>query len=98
MLGQTLAEAKVPLPRGADAAYGASGVYDYRHPDRLGAIRLQSNPSRGIDWIRITPFRESYASEPVPGNQPVTSVPGRSSARILNFPSQSSADFCFPML
>jgi hypothetical protein len=69
MLGQTLAEAKVPLPRGADAAYGASGVYDYRHPDRFGAIRLQSNPSReiGLD-SNYAPFRESYAYEPVPGN------------------------------
>jgi RHS repeat-associated protein len=36
----------VPLPGGAVAAYGSSGLASYRHPDWLGSMRFVSTPSR----------------------------------------------------
>jgi RHS repeat-associated protein len=62
MNGQTLKKAFAPLPDGGIAAYTASGLAYYRHPDWLGSSRLASTPTRGIySDTAYAPFGEPYA-------------------------------------
>lgn len=57
------AESLVPLPGGAQAVYGASGILYYGHPDHLGSIRLGSTSSRTVSFdVAYAPFGEPYAS------------------------------------
>ena len=62
MNGQALAKAFVPLPAGATAVYGSSGLSYYRHSDWLGSSRLASTPSRTVYYdSAYAPFGEAYA-------------------------------------
>jgi hypothetical protein len=61
--GQALQKAFVPLPGGAQAVYGASGILYYGHSDHLGSIRLGSTSSRTVSFdVAYAPFGEPYAS------------------------------------
>jgi RHS repeat-associated protein len=52
----------VPLPGGAVAAYGSSGLVSYRHPDWLGSMRFVSTPSRTFYYSgAYAPFGEWYS-------------------------------------
>lgn len=63
MNGQTLVKAFVPLPGGAQAVYGPSGILYYGHSDHLGSIRLGSTSSRTLSFdLAYAPFGETYAS------------------------------------
>ena len=63
MTGQTLVKAFVPLPGGAQAVYGPSGLLYYGHSDHLGSIRLGSSSSRTLSFdVAYAPFGETYAS------------------------------------
>src|ERR1700722_349688 len=62
MNGQTLNKAFAPLPDGGIAAYTASGLGYYRHPDWLGSSRLASTPTQTIySDTAYAPFGEPYA-------------------------------------
>jgi RHS repeat-associated protein len=62
MTGQTLQKAMVPLPGGAVAVYGPSGLLYYGHSDHLGSIRLGSTPTRTLSFdLAYGPFGETYA-------------------------------------
>ena len=52
---------RLPLPGGASAGYGWSGLSYYRHPDWLGSSRVVSTPSRTLYLdSSYAPFGEGY--------------------------------------
>jgi RHS repeat-associated protein len=60
--GQALQKAMVPLPGGALAVYGPSGILYYGHADHLGSIRVGSTSARVISFdMAYAPFGETYA-------------------------------------
>ena len=60
--GQTLQEGFVPLPGSSQAEYLSWGLSDYRHPDWLGSVRLESTTSHTIvSAAAYAPFGEPYA-------------------------------------
>lgn len=62
MSAQTLQKAMLPLPGGAVAVYGPSGLLYYGHSDHLGNIRLGSTSSRTMSFdVAYAPFGETYA-------------------------------------
>lgn len=62
MTGQSVLEAFVPLPSGAQAVYNSSGLEYYRHSDWLGSSRLASTPSRTVYYDgAYAPFGETYS-------------------------------------
>jgi RHS repeat-associated protein len=61
--GQTLQKAFIPLPGGAQAVYGVSGILYYGHSDHLGSVRLGSTSSRTVSFdVAYAPFGEAYAA------------------------------------
>ena len=61
MDGQFLSQAFIPLPGGAKAVYGYSGLSYYRHPDWLGSSRLATTPSRTVYFdAAYAPYGEDY--------------------------------------
>ncbi len=62
MNGQSLTFALVPLPGGAVANYGPSGISYYAHPDWEGSWRLASSPSRTASGeLAYSPYGAAYA-------------------------------------
>ena len=52
---------RLPLPGGASAGYGWSGLSYYRHPDWMGSSRVVSTPSRTLYLDgSYAPFGEGY--------------------------------------
>src|SRR5581483_10574675 len=77
----TLQKAFVPLPGGATAVYGPSGLLAYRHPDWLGSSRFAHTPSRTVYYDgSYGPFGEPYAETGAPDRsftgQTQDTVPG----------------------
>ncbi len=63
MNGQTLSQAFIPLPGGAEAVYNNSGLDYYRHPDWLGSSRLASTSGRGLYFdTAYSPYGNPYAA------------------------------------
>ena len=61
MDGQSLSQAFIPLPGGATAVYGYSGLSYYRHPDWVGSSRLATTPSRTVYFdVAYAPYGEDY--------------------------------------
>jgi RHS repeat-associated protein len=62
MNGQSLRNAFIPLPGGAQAVYGSTGVLSYyRHPDWLGSSRLATTSTRTVYYDgAYAPFGENY--------------------------------------
>jgi RHS repeat-associated protein len=62
MNGQTLLKAFIPLPTGATAFYGSSGLLYYRHTDHLGSARLATTPNRTLYASgSYAPYGETYS-------------------------------------
>jgi len=62
MNGPNLNKAFVPLPAGAQAVYGPSGLSYYRHPDWLGSSRFASTSSSTKYFdVAYAPYGEDYA-------------------------------------
>jgi RHS repeat-associated protein len=62
MTGQTLAVGRIPLPGGAIASYGSSGLNNYAHADWLGSTRFSSYTNRTKKWdLAHAPYGEVYA-------------------------------------
>lgn len=61
MLGQTLGEARLPMPGGSVAKYGPSGLANYWHPDWLGSSRVETTPGQTVTAnIGFAPYGETY--------------------------------------
>ena len=62
MTGQTLFDARVPLPGGGLASYGTGGLNNFAHADWLGSTRFSSYTSRTMKWdLAHAPYGEVYA-------------------------------------
>lgn len=63
--GMSLNYATLPLPGGAQAVYGPSGLTSYIHGDWISSGRLSSDPNQNVlDNGAYAPFGESYANGP----------------------------------
>lgn len=87
MNGQTLSKAYVPLPAGALAVYGSSGLSNYHHMDWLGNFRLGTSPSRTVLYdIAYGPFGDAYIQ--TGGIAAFTGPTSDTNANLYDFPSR----------
>jgi RHS repeat-associated protein len=62
MTGQTLYDARIPLPGGGLASFGTGGLNNYAHADWLGSTRFSSYTNRTKKWdLAHAPYGEVYA-------------------------------------